>query len=53
MSSMKKSASKSTTDRTAVVSVEYDFRTPRWQEYYHRVRATVKFPRYYKKKDNW
>ena len=53
MSSIKKSNPKSNADRTVVASIEYDFRTPRWQEYYRRVRATVKFPRYYNKKDNW
>lgn len=53
MSSMKKSNAKSVEERASVAAIEYDFRTPRWQEYYRKVRATVKFPRYYKKKENW
>lgn len=31
----------------------YDLSTPLWQAYYQRLRATVKFPRYYKKALNW
>lgn len=31
----------------------YDLSTPRWQVYYQRLRATVRFPRYYKKALNW
>lgn len=31
----------------------YDLRTPLWELYYRRVRATVRFPRYYKKAINW
>lgn len=31
----------------------YDLTTPRWHVYYQRLRATVRFPRYYKKALNW
>lgn len=31
----------------------YDLETPRWQQFYKRVRKTIRFPRYYKKDLNW
>lgn len=31
----------------------YEVDTPRWRQYYQRVRRTIRFPRYYKKEENW
>ncbi len=31
----------------------YEQDTPRWRRYYHEVRKTIRFPRYYKKSVNW
>ncbi|MCB0763545.1 MAG: hypothetical protein R2815_09165 [Flavobacteriales bacterium] len=31
----------------------YDLSTPLWSRYYHKVRSSIRFPRYYKKALNW
>ncbi len=31
----------------------YELATPRWSAYYHKVRRTIRFPRYYKRVLNW
>jgi len=31
----------------------YEADTPKWRSYYERVRKTIRFPRYYKKEQNW
>lgn len=31
----------------------YDLSTPLWDRYYRRVRRSIKFPRYYRKRENW
>jgi hypothetical protein len=31
----------------------YELDTPRWRQYYLAVRKTIRFPRYYKKTENW
>lgn len=31
----------------------YSVDTPKWRKYYLRVRKTIRFPRYYKKAQNW
>lgn len=47
MASMKQRSDKRKEEQD--LAHDYDLRTPRWQEYYRKVRATVRFPRYYKK----
>lgn len=37
----------------SVEQMVYDVDTPRWRKYYQRVRRTTRFPRYYKKEQNW
>lgn len=48
------------TDRNAKEQVKvtmeqlvYEAETPKWRSYYERVRKTIRFPRYYKKAQNW
>lgn len=36
-----------------VEQMVYEVDTPRWRQYYQRVRSTIRFPRYYKKEENW
>ena len=31
----------------------YDLSTPLWSKYYHEVRKSIRFPRYYKRTINW
>ncbi|MCB0789057.1 MAG: hypothetical protein KDB75_07130 [Flavobacteriales bacterium] len=31
----------------------YDLTTPKWDRYYRRVRRSIRFPRYYRRKENW
>ena len=31
----------------------YDLSTPLWDRYQRQVRRSIKFPRYYRKQDNW
>jgi hypothetical protein len=31
----------------------YELDTPRWRRYYEEVRKTIRFPRYYKRTENW
>ncbi|MFZ1687821.1 MAG: hypothetical protein WAU70_10390 [Flavobacteriales bacterium] len=50
---MKRTSAKRKEAAEGSTGLIYDLRTPLWEEYYRRVRATVRFPRYYKKAINW
>ncbi|MEO8068732.1 MAG: hypothetical protein ABI599_13640 [Flavobacteriales bacterium] len=53
MASRKRASIKRKEVQDATTGNTYDLRTPLWELYYRRVRATVRFPRYYKKAVNW
>jgi hypothetical protein len=36
-----------------VTKEPYDLSTPLWSKYYHAVRKSIRFPRYYKHEVNW
>lgn len=39
--------------KDSVEQMVYTVETPKWRQYYQRVRKTIRFPRYYKKTLNW
>ena len=39
--------------RVELEEMVYSGDTPKWRKYYLRIRKTIRFPRYYKKTENW